>query len=383
MRGGADAAQAAGGELRLQDVGGVHGAAAGGAGADDGVYLVDEQHRPRDRRQIGHDRLEASFEVAPEPGTGQQRAHVQGEDAQVGERRRRLSPFDQTRQALGDRGLAHAGVADQERIVLVAPAQDLLHARQLLGAADQRIDLAPAGAKVEVGRVAAERRRLAAGRRGRGRRFLPVGDELQHVQARDALPAEEPGGVRPLFLQQRRQHVAGAGGPPFGRLRVGVHLIDHPVQGVGEVDLVGRLAGDRFQRFAEVAFELAEDRRYVAAAAAHDRGRHLAVQQGEQQVLQGDELMAAALGFAKGGLQGELDVPGEQTHAGSTEQRNGKPRSRAMRCTALTLDSAICSGYSPQTPTPRRWISSMTAVASEGLLKKTRSRTATTKSMVV
>ena len=71
----------------------------------------------------------------------QQPAHVQREDAQIRERGRHVAQLDQARQPLGDRGFAHAGVADQDRVVLVAPAQDLLHARQLLRAADQRIDL--------------------------------------------------------------------------------------------------------------------------------------------------------------------------------------------------------------------------------------------------
>jgi hypothetical protein len=41
--GGADALQLAGGERRLEQVGGIQGAARGGAGADQGVDLVDEQ----------------------------------------------------------------------------------------------------------------------------------------------------------------------------------------------------------------------------------------------------------------------------------------------------------------------------------------------------
>ena len=46
------------------------------------------------------------------------------------------------RQPLGDRGLADAGLADEQRVVLAAAAQDLDHALELVLAADQRIDLA-------------------------------------------------------------------------------------------------------------------------------------------------------------------------------------------------------------------------------------------------
>ena len=67
------------------------------------------------------------------------------------------------RQALGDRGLADAGLADEQRVVLAAAAQHLDHALELVLAADQRIDLAVARELVQVLRVAVERAvRLAA-----------------------------------------------------------------------------------------------------------------------------------------------------------------------------------------------------------------------------
>ena len=64
---------------------------------------------------------------------------------------------DAPREALGDRGLAHAGFADQQRIVLAAAAQRLHHALELLLAADQRIDLAGERERVQVLRVVVER----------------------------------------------------------------------------------------------------------------------------------------------------------------------------------------------------------------------------------
>ena len=60
---------------------------------------------------------------------------------------------DHAREALGDRGLADAGLADVERIVLAPPAEDLDGALDLELAADQRIDLALARGLVEVGGV--------------------------------------------------------------------------------------------------------------------------------------------------------------------------------------------------------------------------------------
>jgi hypothetical protein len=48
-------------------------------------------------------------------------------------------------QAFGDGGLADAGIADEQRVVLAAAAQDLDRALDLGIAADQRIDLAFCG----------------------------------------------------------------------------------------------------------------------------------------------------------------------------------------------------------------------------------------------
>ena len=56
-------------------------------------------------------------------------------------------------QALDDGGLAHARLADQHRVVLGAPGQDLNDAPDLVVPADHRVELAQAG---QIGEVAAE-----------------------------------------------------------------------------------------------------------------------------------------------------------------------------------------------------------------------------------
>ncbi len=60
-------------------------------------------------------------------------------------------------QALDDRGLADAGLADQHRVVLGAPAQHLHHATDLVVAADDRVELALAGSGGQVGGVLLQR----------------------------------------------------------------------------------------------------------------------------------------------------------------------------------------------------------------------------------
>ncbi len=100
--------------------------------------------------QLRQHALQALLEVAAVLGAGDQRAHVEREDRAVGEHVRDLVLDDQPRQALGDRGLADAGLADVQRVVLAPPAQDLDRALDLELAADQRVDAALGGEPVQV-----------------------------------------------------------------------------------------------------------------------------------------------------------------------------------------------------------------------------------------
>ena len=51
-----------------------------------------------------------------------------------------LVPLDLEREPLGDGRLADAGVADEERVVLLPAREDLHDARDLVLAADERVD---------------------------------------------------------------------------------------------------------------------------------------------------------------------------------------------------------------------------------------------------
>jgi hypothetical protein len=140
--GGADAVQLAARERRLQKVRGIH-RAVGLAGADDGVHLVDEQDdaagRRRDLLQHG---LEPLLELAAVFRAGDQRAHVEREQLLVLKALRHIAVDDAQRQALDDRGLADARLADQHRVVLGAARQHLDGASDFLVAADHRVKLA-------------------------------------------------------------------------------------------------------------------------------------------------------------------------------------------------------------------------------------------------
>ena len=68
-----------------------------------------------------------------------------------------LALDDQAREPFGDRGLADAGLADVQGVVLAAAAQDLDGALDLELAADQRIDAPVLRHAVQIGGVLLER----------------------------------------------------------------------------------------------------------------------------------------------------------------------------------------------------------------------------------
>ena len=142
---------------RLEHVGRVH-RALGGAGADHGVELVDEQDDLALRvGDLLQDRLQPLFELAAVLRPGDERAHVEGDDAFVLQAFRHVAADDAAGQPFDDRGLADAGLADEDRIVLRPAREHLDHAADFLVAANHRIELAAAGQLGEVAAVALER----------------------------------------------------------------------------------------------------------------------------------------------------------------------------------------------------------------------------------
>jgi hypothetical protein len=111
------------------------------------VQLVDEQQDASFRGpDLGQDGLEPLLELAPVLGPRDQGAHVQAEDRLVPQPLGHVTAIDPLGQALHDGGLAHAGVADQDRVVLGLAGQDLDDAPDLGVPADHRVE--PAAGRV-------------------------------------------------------------------------------------------------------------------------------------------------------------------------------------------------------------------------------------------
>ena len=151
-RGGADGLQLAAGQHRLEDRRRVDGAF-GGAGADERVDLVDEQHDVAAGLDLLEHLLEALLEVAAVAAAGDQRAEVERVQLLVAQRVGDVVADDLLGEALDDRGLADARLADEHRVVLGAPAEDLHDPLELAAATDDRVELLLAG---ELGEVATE-----------------------------------------------------------------------------------------------------------------------------------------------------------------------------------------------------------------------------------
>ncbi len=306
-RGGADAAQFAARQRRLEQVGRVDGAFRR-ARADQGVQLIDEA----DDLAVGIDdfldhRLEAVFEFAAELGAGDHAAEVDRHQLLVLELIRHVAADDALGEAFHDGGLADARFADQHRVVLGAAAEHLHHAADLVVAADHRIEFALTGGFGEIVRVAFQRLVL-------GLRIL-VGDALRAAHGNQGLEDGVVGGAG--AIQQLAGRVAALLGDAQQQVFGGNEFVleaDGLVEGVlqdgierrGEIHAglhVGSLGQGRQQ-----AHRLGDDGVRVYAAFLQHRPDDalFLFRQGDQQVQRVHHLAAILFGYDLALLQGVL-----------------------------------------------------------------------------
>jgi hypothetical protein len=258
-------------QRRLQHVAGVH-RAFGLAGADHGMDLVDEDDgHAFVLGQFFQDGLQAFLEFAAELGAGQQGRHVEREHAFALERIGHFAVDDALGQAFDDRGLAHARLADQDRVVLGAPLQHLDRAADLVVAADHRVELAHAGALGQIERVFLERFALAFGilrihrfaaAHGGNRRFERLFG--QAVLARQAT------GIG-FIVQQRQQHDFAGQEPIAALLRLAIGQVQQADQFAPDLH-VAAIARD-FRQALEGAAQRVLQAAHVDAGALQQRTR--------------------------------------------------------------------------------------------------------------
>ena len=123
----------------------------GFAGTDQGMHFIDEQQNVSGTggNFIKHP-LQPLFELAAIFGPGNQAAHVERHQRPALQSVGHVTVDDAQRQPLGNRGLADAGLADQDRIILGATGENLDRSPDFLIATDHRIKFAVAGRLSQV-----------------------------------------------------------------------------------------------------------------------------------------------------------------------------------------------------------------------------------------
>ena len=256
---GADGLQLAAGEHRFEDVGRIE-TPLGRSGPYDRVDLVDEDDRVARAAKQVEQLLHALLELAAEFRAGNQGRDVERKDPLAGDGGGNLAPCDPQREPLDDGALAHARLADQDRIVLLAPREDLDDAVDLAVAADDRIDLSVACELREICAELCERvaRRLLDGTlrgfepglayRYLGAEVVACGEALQLFGddlRGDAVHLQHVGRRRRAVARNREQGVP-RGDAPHG-VGGGAQLLGKPaVECVGGIPALLALDGVYF-----------------------------------------------------------------------------------------------------------------------------------------
>ena len=339
--GGADAVQLAPGQSGLQQVRGVHRPFPL-SGADEGVHLVDEQDDLAFRRRglVEHG-LQPLLELAAVLRPGDQRAHVEGEEALVLQAFRHVAIDDAEGQPLHNGGLADAGLADQDGIVLGPARQHLDRAADLLVPTDDGIELAVPRRLGQVAGVALEGVIAFLGPGGICRAALAqIGDRRLQRLGRHAAALQSVGRRRAVLGQGDQQALGGDKGIACG-FRLAFSGCEHPGHGGGHVELAG------------AAFDLGKlgDRLIVArgdvvgatagggdqgAAETHRFGAVPLVEQGLQNVFRRKLLVPAGERQRLSGLDRLLGAIGIDVDVHDVPWTGGRfrppCRSTALRC---------------------------------------------------
>ena len=281
--------------------------------------LVDEHDGAGIGLDLAHHSLQPLLEIAAVAGACEQRAHVELEDGGFGEHLRHVAHDDAAREALGDGGLADAGVAHEQRVVLLPPAQHLDGALDLRPAADQRIDAPCPCLLIQVDAIDLERigaaLLLVAALDRRGILFHPahgarlghagplgdaVADVVHRVEAGHVLLLQEEGGVALALGEDRHQHV-GAGHLLAARgLHMGDGAVDHALEACGRLGVVVRIEHEPRELVVEISGELVPQQVDVDVAGAHYRRGVAVIEQRQEQMLERRIFVTALVGVLQG-----------------------------------------------------------------------------------
>ena len=104
------------------------------------MQLIDkEQNATFAVFDFREDRLEAFFKLATVFGSGHQRAHIERKDGFIFDALGHVAAHNALRQAFDNRGLTHARLTNEHRIVLGLAGENADHTADLVVATDHRI----------------------------------------------------------------------------------------------------------------------------------------------------------------------------------------------------------------------------------------------------
>jgi hypothetical protein len=151
-----------------------------------------------------------------------------------------------------------------------------------------------------------------------------VRDELEDVEARDALGVEELGGLRFRLLQDRGEDIARVNFRPLRALHVQHRRLQHAPEGRRLLGLALLAAPDGFDDLVEVVAQVAPQADQVGAAAFQNPLALGIVRQGVQQVLERQVGVPARHGLAI--RDGEHDFERGGEHVTFLLPLGGSPR---------------------------------------------------------
>ena len=176
---------------RLQKIACVHGAF-GLARAYDGVQLIDEEDDLALRLlDFVQHRFQPFLKFAAVFRTGNERAHIEGEDRLVLQTVRNIAAHDPLCQTFRDCRFADTGFADEHRVVLRFTRQDPNHAADLGVTTDHRIQLLLSGAFYKIAAVFLEHIVGILGIVARNRRGLYLGKLIRKRLFGYAIPCTD------------------------------------------------------------------------------------------------------------------------------------------------------------------------------------------------
>ena len=270
--------------------------------------FVDEQDGFFLLLELLHHGFQALFKITTIPRTRQQSTHVERPDDGFVQDFRRFAVDNLLGQAFGNGRLAHARVADEDRIVLAAAAEHLDAAIDFHVTADQRVDLAGAGLLVEIHAIGVQRlvalldgfllgsfRPARARLTGHARLFRDaVRDEIDRVIAGHVLLLQEVGSVAFTLGEDGYEHVRAGHFVAAGAFNVKNGALHDTLECGSRLNAAFRfINGEAGKLFINVSTEVCAERFDVDLAGAHDFAGMLIFGQRQKQVFQCGVFMIA------------------------------------------------------------------------------------------